>query len=171
MRIRDSVQAPFQRLSRSVLSAIAGIAAAAVSLAAQALSPEPARQDPLNHWSLLATIIGVVGGLIGIGLIFWQSVLLRRSANAAKQGAEALMNSERAWVMVDVEFIPGMGGIVDGASPQDFYKTAAITLICKNDGKTPAWVTEKRVCLRVADSLPAVPDLESAETAMEPDPL
>jgi hypothetical protein len=34
-----------------------------------------------------ATIIGVVGGFVGIGILVWQTIVTRRSANAATDAA------------------------------------------------------------------------------------
>jgi hypothetical protein len=51
--------------------------------------------DYLYRWYMRATIIGVVGGFIGIGLLIWQSMLSRRSANAAWLNAQAVISSER----------------------------------------------------------------------------
>src|SRR5258707_5543568 len=42
-----------------------------------------AEQEALYRWYLWATIIGVVGGFIGIGIIYWQTTLARKSADAA----------------------------------------------------------------------------------------
>jgi hypothetical protein len=60
------------------------------------------RRDRLYRWYLRATIIGVVGGFIGIGVLIWQAILNRRSANAALMNAEAVINAERAWIDIDL---------------------------------------------------------------------
>jgi hypothetical protein len=71
------------------------------------------RNDRLYRWYLRATVVGVAGGFIGIFLIFWQSILLRRSANAALLNAKALMNAERARLAVDIE-LAKHGGMIQG---------------------------------------------------------
>ena len=57
--------------------------------------------DLLYRRYMWATIIGVVGGLIGVGILIWQAILTRAAANAAKASADALINSERAWILVE----------------------------------------------------------------------
>lgn len=65
--------------------------------------------NPLYRAYLWATVIGVIGGFIGIGLILWQAVITRQaaraaaeSARAARASADALINSERAWVHAEL---------------------------------------------------------------------
>lgn len=84
------------------------------------------------------------------------------SAVAAKASADALINSERAWVMVSVGWAPGAEMGLEGTGP-DY--TVNITLRYKNDGKTPAWIIERRGCLRIIDglNLSEKPDLEATE--------
>ncbi len=92
-----------------------------------------AEQDALYRWYLWATIIGVIGGFIGIGVIYWQTKLVRKSADAAKEAAlaakvnaDAVVNAERAWVFAAME----------KHGPESF------SLKFTNHGKTPAEVTD-----------------------------
>jgi hypothetical protein len=59
------------------------------------------RNDPLYRRYLWATIIGVVGGFIGIVILIVQSALLRSSVKAAHKSADAHMDSESAVLTVD----------------------------------------------------------------------
>jgi hypothetical protein len=69
-------------------------------------------------------------------------------ANAARNSALALIASERAWVMVDLEKVPTIGLIVTGTRVDGSHDTQVrIRCICSNQGKTPAKVIEKRACL------------------------
>src|SRR5208337_992614 len=63
---------------------------------------QAASLDRLYRHYMWATIIGVGGGFIGLGLIFWQNVLTRRAVNAASKSADAFIRSERAWVVADL---------------------------------------------------------------------
>jgi hypothetical protein len=54
--------------------------------------------DRLYRRYMCATIIGVIGGLLGLGLIFWQTIIAGRSANAAFLNAKAVIDSERPWL-------------------------------------------------------------------------
>ncbi len=85
------------------------------------------------------------------------------NAEAAKASAEALINSERAWVMADIRWTADMPPrsvprptnlrIIDGSGDV----TIDVCLICKNEGRTPAWITQKVILFRVVDSLPKPP--------------
>jgi hypothetical protein len=70
--------------------------------------PYDAREDCLYRWYMKATIVGVFGGLLGIGVLFWQSLLLRKStkqtekaADAAKKSADALMDAEHSVLSIE----------------------------------------------------------------------
>lgn len=92
--------------------------------------------DRLYRRYLCMTIIGVVGGFIGIGVLVYQAVLTRQSANAARDAANAALNnaqavieSERAWVDADIVF----SGQVPGR--YDFR--------VKNIGRSPAFIMRR----------------------------
>jgi len=101
--------------------------------------------------------------LVGVGA-FQAWFLLRTvqaardNAIAARTNAEALINSERAWVLVDIDW--RMGRVMN-VNANGVEKTAVdILLACRNQGKTPCWITEKRIELGIVESLPPIPDLE-----------
>jgi hypothetical protein len=81
--------------------------------------------------------------------------------------------------MVDVDSVPGMAGIVDGQiSVMGVGQVTAEStgfrarIICKNDGKTPAWITEKRVGLDIVESVPEIPDWTRTDVIqVAPEPL
>ncbi|HLY98825.1 MAG TPA: hypothetical protein VKT33_07140 [Candidatus Angelobacter sp.] len=65
--------------------------------------------DVLTRRYMWATIFGVAGGFIGIGVLIWQTVVTRTAANAAKASAdyasaavEATMSKERARIRIEV---------------------------------------------------------------------
>jgi hypothetical protein len=86
------------------------------------------------------------------------------AAQAAKASADALIASERAWVMVDLEKVPGQGAIIDGTRGDgSHYTSASVRCICSNQGKTPAQIVEKRICLfitMIGKALPQEPNLD-----------
>ena len=48
----------------------------------------------------------------------------------------------------------------------------SVRIICKNDGRTPAWITEKRARIDVVDDLPRQPNWATVEIIQtEPEPL
>jgi hypothetical protein len=62
--------------------------------------PYDAREDFLYRWYMRMTIVGVVGGFIGIAFLYYQSTLIRESIGAAHRSADAVMDSEMAVVSV-----------------------------------------------------------------------
>lgn len=65
------------------------------------------------------------------------------SAEAASKNADALINAERAWVMVDLS-IPLDADILHNVDQSDQATTMiqpSIMLSCANKGKSPAWIT------------------------------
>ncbi len=90
-------------------------------------------KDMLYRAYLWATILGVVGGLLGIALIYFQTKHVRKSADAAetaaraaKASADAVVNAERAWVF----------------SAMEKLGSESFSLKFTNHGKTPAEVID-----------------------------
>jgi hypothetical protein len=132
--------------------------------AVQIKKQPPPEDTPLFRWYLLTTAIGVaVNAFIWIAILKQtklNSVIAegaKKSAIAAEHSASALVNAERAWLMVDVANVPGYPfGYTQGNSHAD------ITLICRNDGGTPCWINEVRAGLAIIDrSADLPPDVES----------
>ena len=120
-------------------------------------------------WSTWALVgVGIAAAYIG----------LRTLADIRVQ-TQALINAERSWVMVKVEPVPGAGPIWDGETitreVRDVWAgntTYAARITCKNDGKTPAWITEKHACIDIVDSVPEIPAWERTNPIqIEPEPL
>jgi hypothetical protein len=95
--------------------------------------------DTLTRRYMWATIIGVVGGFIGIALIFWQTRIAGRSANAAniaaeasKKQSEAMITGARAWILADVGEIPDT--FVADSSSVGFLDVRPLV---RNSGQTP----------------------------------
>ena len=59
-----------------------------------------AGNDRLYRAYLAATIVGVFVGFVGLVFLVYQTVLTRRSANAAKASADALIGAERPWILL-----------------------------------------------------------------------
>jgi hypothetical protein len=92
--------------------------------------------------------VGVIGGFIGIWLIFRQVRIAKQSADAASNNALALMNAERAWISVDVRILEVMPNPVE--------------LVIKNCGRTPAFISEIRgIIVQSIQELPPEPPDES----------
>jgi hypothetical protein len=102
-------------------------------------------------------------GLFGVGFVgAWIAI---KTLGDIKRQTNALISGNRSWVTVDVEKVPGVGGITDmhgtqmGVGPVKTEGTAfRARIICRNDGKTPAWVTKKQAALDIIEAVPETPD-------------
>jgi hypothetical protein len=89
----------------------------------------------------------------------------RDAAAAAKKSADALLASERAWVMAELRcrpetFLTTHASTYQGVTTHT-TSVAKIELYCVNDGNSPAWITEKSARLVVVreGELPKFPEL------------
>jgi hypothetical protein len=101
---------------------------------------------------LWATIIGVGGGWVGIFLIIWQARIAKRAADAATKNALALMNAERAWLLLEKIEVP------DIRPDSTIKRKATFHYMFKNYGKTPAFITKLVVQFKRYTSLYLLPD-------------
>jgi len=69
---------------------IAAFAIGEEQIGNKASDPYDPRQDYLYRLYLAATVLGVVGGSVGVGLIFWQVILLRQTVNASGEQSRAM---------------------------------------------------------------------------------
>jgi hypothetical protein len=159
--------------------------------------PYDARTDSLYRKYLWFTIIGVCGGLIGLGLLYRQFKATETAANAAKNSADAatksanhlaeqlgtmrdtakanrdsadaLVNAERAWLMVYLDWQPGSIHTLDNERTR--ATTAYLQCVCTNHGKTPAWIDE--ICCKFEiipwfHESPDFKNMEPYDSAPEP---
>jgi hypothetical protein len=52
--------------------------------------PYDPRQDCLYRLYLAATVLGVLGGIVGVAVIFWQIVLLKKTVDASSEQSKAM---------------------------------------------------------------------------------
>jgi hypothetical protein len=135
--------------------------------------------DTLTRCYMWATIIGVIGGWIGISLVYGQfrsqkgaTEAAMQAARSADRNADILINSERAWLLA--ESIPsgphkkeGRWYWENGAELTDLEiitrknKPEIIGYTIKNYGRTPGWITSHWATARIvasAEGLPRPPD-------------
>jgi hypothetical protein len=118
-------------------------------------------------WALVAV------GIAGSALAFWTLLSI-------KGQTDALIKSERAWITVEVQCTPGAGPWFDTWEQGTEQVVAHVAhrsifharIMCKNDGKAPAWIEQKQACIDVFDSLPENPDWSNlALVQCEPEPI
>jgi hypothetical protein len=137
------------------------------------LSSDPA-QDSLYHAYLLATIIGVIGGWIGIFIVGIQTAQSRKAADAAKEAAlaaknqsEAVINAERAWIMADLGWDLTSLKIAYLNGNEGHAIAVSLALNCRNEGRSIAWITERWVDMRGYDRIPNHPDFSPEERLVD----
>jgi|HubBroStandDraft_6_1064221.scaffolds.fasta_scaffold218378_1 hypothetical protein len=74
---------------------------------------------------LCMAVLGVLGAWVGLFLLMWQTILTRRSANAALLNAQAVISTDRPWIIVFV-----LRGKQSGA----------LSFKASNEGRSPAIV-------------------------------
>lgn len=107
--------------------------------------------DHLYRAYLWATVLGVIGGILGVAFLVVQTIATHTAANAAKASADAVRNSQRAWLFVRAE---NQGG----GWCEWFYK---------NFGQTPAKVIFRSItdiCVADIAELPTAPVYEEDTT-------
>ncbi len=139
----------------------------------------PPFTDPF--WSNWALVLVTVGGIwIALGtlrdlkkqtqLAEDAAQAANKSADAALKSAQVLIESERAWVMVDV--FPSSYGVQKSTTPSNQYTLLSAVVVCINRGETIAWVTEKGYIFKSVKSLPQEPDFSNIYIFhQEPEPL
>jgi hypothetical protein len=146
---------------------IAAMSAAIVFALANLEVPRPWYASP--EWWL------VILGFTTLFIIGVQTIISGRQTTA-------LVNSERAWIMTEIMWTRDLP-----SNPQDFQPLRVVQgdgsggqstsidvcLICKNDGRAPAWITKVRMWLVLCYEAPqSKPDTESPSyTHLGPEPL
>jgi hypothetical protein len=86
----------------------------------------------------------------------------------AQKQIEASQNAERAWVLTELEWQDTLK-VTTGASnmpgePIEESTTAAVKLICRNEGRSPAWITKVEGYSEVVDRLRDLSRIAGHET-------
>lgn len=127
-----------------------------------------------SNWGIIIIAAFAACAAFGtLGEIKKQSASTEKAADAARGNATAVINAERAWVMVDIKGVDIQGNDIP---PQATYVkdkiSVVVTFHCRNDGKTPAWITEKWVNMKLVEGIPAQPDFSDrsqvVQTSVQP---
>jgi hypothetical protein len=113
------------------------------------------KTDTLYRWYLRATILGVIGGIIALGILIWQSILMRKSADGAKRAADVAEQSlhilQRAEVLIsEVGFVSTL--------PMD-NMNSILRITFKNFGNTRA----DRVTIKIDVKVPGAEIIAGSE--------
>ena len=130
--------------------------------------------DFWSNWFLVAVGIGaIVAALYTLGT-------LERQTAATEKNVEAVVNSERSWIMTDIRWHADVGDaptptqlrVVEHSGTEGDQISLALCWRWQNDGRTPAWITDKQLWLRIVqEAPPSEPDLSGPFTFSGPEPL
>src|ERR1700733_8729015 len=107
-----------------------------------------AKQEPPSWYKQPEWWLCILG-FPTLGLVAWQTWSTARAAKAALLNAEALINSERAWIMAELRSYgkySEMFEIVEGTAEYrgegsvETTRVNLVKLVCKNQGRSPAWI-------------------------------
>jgi len=96
------------------------------------------------------------------------------NALAAKASADALVNSERSWVIPEVEFRHReTGRVMETYNGKTTSTMASIQVTCSNRGNTPAWITEIDVRMEIGLIPRFIPEFtpEAHEISLQYEPI
>lgn len=88
----------------------------------------------------------------------------QESAYAVKASTESAKNSERAWLIPTLDWnkaktkmkLGNSSHVMDGKQVEGSF--AFVRIVIENAGKTPAWITAKKIGMAILDTLPPLPD-------------
>ena len=108
----------------------------------------------------LLVVVGGVAAWIALRTlndIKKQTTNATKAAEAAEKSANALIASERAWVMT---FVDPITVNFQNAVRAD-ESSLRFQLIYQNEGRSPCWVTEKNIWFAIVDAIPSQPILDA----------
>jgi hypothetical protein len=114
-------------------------------------------EQPTDWIAEISTILGTILGAIAL-------YFAGRASKIAQASADHLKNAERAWVMVSIDPSSEFH-ISTGSSAGEKSTSVYVTVTCRNQGGTPAWIREIGVSLVIAAKLPAKPDWNNVTIA------
>ncbi len=103
--------------------------------------------------------------LIYVVISFFGLRAIKKQADIALSNTNALMSSERAWVIVDLGWPNGAEQGTLGTSVSFGVESWSVFVVitCRNQGRTPAWIVERRMGLLSTPDIPDMPPLDSAK--------
>jgi hypothetical protein len=93
--------------------------------------------------------------LVGVGIA--GIIMALRTLSVLRRQTDAIVNSERSWIMVDIEWQKG-AHIFDGTNSEGAQNTGVyVDYVCRNTGKAFAQITDKGYVLKIVNILPQEP--------------
>ncbi len=108
---------------------------------------------------MVAAVIGIFVAWSTLNDIKVQTQNAKASADAALLSAQAVVSSERAWLIVEDLTVQPLVELTNERTKIQF------TLRFKNEGRTPCWITEKRICFQMVERLPDEPFFDGTSLA------
>jgi hypothetical protein len=110
------------------------------------------------------------GALVAVGLI--QALILFFTIRAINRQTATAQNSDRAWIMAEIEWdrekwADGKEHILEGSGTGGESTGIYVVLVCRNEGKSPCWIYEKRAKFEIVRSLNPEPNFDSAQFIWE----
>lgn len=104
------------------------------------------------------------GEIVISGITFCYAVVAFFTYLAIKHQGDIAESVDRAWIMVDLKWtessiVHGNTRFVVSRHGTLATTTVLVHIICTNFGKTPAWITEKRIGFSIVKTIPVKPDL------------
>jgi len=80
----------------------------------------------------------------------------RDAAMTSRVSTEAMLNSERAWILAELSWNQDAGRVLNFSGTEDgkpvVTTNVCVKLICRNEGRTPAWIDRVRAGCVIVDA-------------------
>jgi hypothetical protein len=143
-----STHAQYKEASSSNPRLCVGCAVTEQPIKTQKEKEDEAFDRCFQHFYWGATILGVGGGLVLLGIVWKQT--------------KSLINAERAWLMVDMRH-----STLEHNGYQVGDDAARVTFTCRNDGNTPCWLEKMTTATAIVGKDDRLPDIAKAIKATE----
>ena len=136
-----------------------------------AASHQPTATDSQEDIDIQRQVAGFTKWLVIVGFI--QAAILALTVWAVNRQTKA----QRAWVSVDIEWdrtrwSDGKFHRIEGSGTSGDQTLFEAVLTCRNEGKSPAWIDEKRAKCELFTMIPEKPNLAATEIVqLGPEPI
>jgi hypothetical protein len=122
-----------------------------------------------SNWALILVAGFAAAAAFGtLSQIKKQSASTEKAANAARDNALAVINAERARILVHVKWPRDFASYVESVSWGESSYNLFVSVVCRNVGRSVGWIGETHIGLLVAETIPPEVGL-SVTTLVEDD--